>query len=195
MLVVGLTGNYGMGKTLVLEAFGELGAFTVNADYVVSELLEEKPVLEKLWQILGSKVFDKEGRLIKAKVSDMIFRDGNLRRAVEDILHPLVFETMEETLKRAKADIAVVEAPLLFERGYEWRFQKTVTVYTDESTALQRLESAGINSEDALGRLKSQMPVKEKIRRADFTIDNNGTVENTKRQVRDIYELLAGGNI
>ena len=189
-LLVGLTGNYGTGKTTALRMFKELGAFAMDADAIVAGLLEEIPVLEKLREILGAGVFDKDGRLIKEKVSDIIFSDSALRRRIEDVLHPLVFEVMGEALKGTEADIVVMEVPLLFEGQYEERFHKTIAVYADEPTALQRLEKAGTDRQDVLLRLQSQMPPKEKAERADFTIDNSGTVEDTKRQVEEIYEEL-----
>jgi dephospho-CoA kinase len=190
VLVVALTGNYGMGKTLVLRAFRELGAFTMNADIVVSELLEDKDVLERLRQILGDGAFDKGGKLDRKRVSDMIFRDSTLRHRVEDVLHPLVFEKFEEALKDLRADVAVIEVPVVFERGYENRFSKTITVHTDEATALQRLAQKGIDREEALGRLRCQMPIGEKTKRADFSIDNGGSIEETKKQVKNIYDKL-----
>jgi dephospho-CoA kinase len=190
VLVAALTGNYGMGKTFVLEAFRELGAFTLNADAVVSGLLEDKAVLEKLRGVLGERAFAEGGRLDRKRVSDMIFGDDALRRSVEDILHPLVFKRIEEALRGVKAALAVIEVPVVFERGYEGRFARTIAVYTDEATALRRLKEAGIGREEALLRLRSQMPIEEKVKRADFAIDNGGTMEQTKKQVRDIYGKL-----
>lgn len=190
MLVVGLTGNYGMGKTLVLDAFRKLGAFTVDADRLVGELLQEPDVLERLRPILGDRCFDEGGKILKGAVSDLIFRDESVRLQVEDVLHPRVFDRTDDMLLKAKADIAVIEAPLLFERGYEKRFSKIVTIYTDEETALERLEKTGIDRQDAMRRLLCQMPVKEKVRRSDYAIDNGGTVEETEAQVKNIYDEL-----
>jgi dephospho-CoA kinase len=190
VLVAALTGNYGMGKTFVLEAFGELGAFTMNADTLVSDLLEDRAVLKKLREVLGDRAFEKGGRLNKKRVSDMIFGDEALRRSVEDVLHPLVFGKIEEALRGVKADVAIIELPVVFERGYEGRFARTIAVYTDEATALRRLEEAGIERAEALRRLRCQMPIGEKVKRADFAIDNGGTIEQTKTQVRGIYQKL-----
>jgi dephospho-CoA kinase len=196
VLVVGLTGNYGMGKSSVLSMFGELGALTVDSDEVVRSLLGERGVLDRLRQVLGEAAFDSHGRIVRQKVSDMIFTDPARRRAVEDILHPLVFERVDAILNGARPELAVVEAPLIFERGYEGRFDKTVVVYTSEETALKRLLKAGATRQDALRRLSCQMPAVEKVKRADFAVDNGGTREETRDQVREIFEKLkkeAGG--
>jgi dephospho-CoA kinase len=191
VLLIGLTGNFGMGKSLVLETFEELGAFTVDADDIVHELLEEKPVLEKIRQLMGDEVFDGDGTLLKDKMADKIFAEESLRFELEDILHPLVFERIFSMLEEAKPSLAVVEATLIFERGYDKKFNKTITVYTDEETALGRLEEAGIDRQAALDRLKWQLPIEEKKRLADFAVNNSGTPEETKKKITEIYSIIA----
>lgn len=190
MFVVGLTGNYGAGKSLVLGMFKKLGALTVNADRIVGALLEERAVIGKLREILGEAVFDAEGRLLKGKVSDMIFSDPSVRLRVEDLLHPLVFEKINETLKGRADKVAVVEAPVIFERGYERRFDVTIAVYSDEKTALRRLRLKGIKTGEALKRLNAQMPAEKKLKKADYSIDNRGNIKETERQAKEIYEKL-----
>lgn len=191
MLLVALTGNYGMGKTSTLRMFASLSAFTINADTIVRGLLEKDNVVKKLKSLLGDKVFDIHGRLIKEKVSDMIFKSRSIgiRHAVEDILHPFVFKEIA-LLTKAKKGIAIVEAPVVFERGYEKRFHKVIVVYIEKETALKRLELSGINRKSAIKRLSCQMPIEEKIKRADFVIDNSGTPDKTRIQVKDIYKEL-----
>lgn len=193
MLLVGLTGNYGMGKTSVLKMFENQGALTINSDKIVREVLSEKAVKDKIREALGNKVFDSKGRLIKKRVSDIIFKDRSLRHAIEEIIHPLVFKEIER-LTHAKNGIAIVEAPVLFERGYESRFHKTITVYTDEETAMRRLEKQGVSRDEIRKRLSTQMPITEKIKRSDYTLNNSATPQKTKAQVRSIYrELLRKG--
>jgi dephospho-CoA kinase len=188
--MVGLTGNFGMGKSLVLDTFRELGAFTVDADDIVHDLLEEKPVLEKLRPVLGDDVFDPEGGLDREKVAEKIFRDEGLRRSMEDVLHPIVFDRVEGMIREASPEVAVVEATLIFERGHEGRFDRVVTVYTDPDIAIARLEEVGISREEAAKRLMSQMPIEEKVERANYSIDNSGTPEETRTKTRLIYKVL-----
>jgi dephospho-CoA kinase len=80
--------------------------------------------------------------------------------------------------------------PLLFERGYRKKFDKTITVFTDEETALNRLEKAGVKRTDALLRLQSQLPIREKIKRSDFIIDNSGSIRETTSRVEAVYKTL-----
>jgi dephospho-CoA kinase len=195
MLLAGLTGNYGMGKSTVLRIFAKLGAVTRDSDEIVRTVLEEEDVLERIRQLLGDGVFYKNGRLNKKKAARVIFEDDALRQSLEDIVHPLVFEKVHSLAEELKGTekIVVVEVPLLFERGYGNRFDRTITVCAEEKVALYRLGEKGIKSEEATSRLKSQLPIKEKMQRADFVIDNNGTFEETTEQVRRIYKELSRG--
>ena len=192
MFIAGLKGNYGMGKSAVLQMFRELGAVTIDADWVVGQLLKEKKVLSQIEKFLGAGVLDKKGKLDKKKVSEKIFNSKPLRIKLEDLLHPLVFERIDEFIKgyRDGKKIIIVEAPLIFERGYEGRFDKTITVFTNETTAINRLSMVGITPRMASERLKCQLPIKEKIKRADFSIDNSGFPEKTRAKVEAVYKQL-----
>jgi dephospho-CoA kinase len=195
MLLAGLTGNYGMGKSAVLHIFAKLGAVTQNSDEIVRTLLEDQDVLKRIRRLLGDGVFYRDGRLNKRKAARVVFGDDALKQSLENIIHPLVFEKVHALAKGLKGTekVVVVEVPLLFERGYEDRFDRTITVYTEEEVALCRLEKEGIRRKEAMARLKSQLPIKEKMRRADFVIDNNGTFDETTKQIRRIYKELSRG--
>ncbi|HTR45359.1 MAG TPA: dephospho-CoA kinase, partial [Thermodesulfovibrionales bacterium] len=98
---------------------------------------------------------------------------------------------LEDLKRRGGSErIVVIEIPLLFERGYTGKIRKTVTVVTDEETALKRLEEAGISRESGMSRLKAQMPIGEKAAKSDFTIENSGTLEETRTQVVALYKRL-----
>lgn len=195
MLTVGLTGNYGMGKSTVLGMFGRLGAVTVRADGLVDKLLGDASVLERMRGVLGETVFSGDGSLDRAKVASVIFKDKEKRDAVEGILHPLVFERIEALLAElersgSRGKAVIIEIPLLFEKRYTGRFHRTITVYTDEVTALKRLQEKGVDRDAARVRMDVQMPIEEKIQMADFSIDNSGTQEETEKQVRVVYNRL-----
>ncbi|NCO83032.1 MAG: dephospho-CoA kinase [Nitrospirae bacterium CG02_land_8_20_14_3_00_44_33] len=198
MFIAGLTGNYGMGKSAVLQMFRELGAVTIDADWVVQQLLSEKQVLKKIKTLLGAGVFDKKGAPDKSKIAQRIFRNKSLRLKLECLLHPLVFERIDDFFRKTKngSKVFIVEAPLIFERGYEGRFDKMITVFTKETTAINRLSLHGIPPKEVIERLKCQLPIKEKIKRSDYKIDNSGLPEKTKKQVEAVYrELLKEAKI
>lgn len=192
MFVAGLTGNYGMGKSAVLSMFRELGAVTIDADWVVGQLLKEKIVLKKMKTLFGAGVFDKKGNLDKGKIAQRIFKNKSLRLKLEDILHPLVFERIDDFFSKTKngSKVFIVEAPLIFERGYEGRFDKTITVFTNQITAINRLSMVGVSPGMTSERLKCQLPINEKIKRADFSIDNSGLPEKTRAKVEAVYKKL-----
>lgn len=195
MLVAGLTGNYGMGKSTVLKMFRDLGAFVLETDDIVDSLLNETPVLEKIKAVFGKEVFSEDGGLDRTKVAYIIFKNETFRDALEGILHPLVFDRTTVFLNaHAKSNIgkkiAIIEIPLMFEKNFGAGFHKTITVYTDNVTALERLEQSGIRREDAILRLNVQMPVEEKVRLSDFAINNSGNLNETKARVREIYKEL-----
>jgi dephospho-CoA kinase len=195
--MVGLTGNYGMGKSSVLAMFENLGAITIDSDSIVHSLLVEKDILEKIRELLGETVFDKDGGLIKPQVAQVIFTNSELRKSLEKIIHPRVFEKIDLFLNNVngKQKVAVISIPLLFEGNYERRFDRIITVFAKEETTLKRLELRGISKEEALLRLEAQIPIEEKVKRSDFVIDNNGSLEDTMLRVREIYTQLIESSV
>ncbi len=193
MIVLGITGNIGMGKSAVARMFEELGAVRIDTDAIVSELLGRPDVILKVCDLFGDHVF-RSGVLDRALIAHTVFSNPRLRLGLENILHPRVFEMidaqMEDLEKMAAPMIVAVEAPVLFERSYQNRFDSVLTVHTTEETAFRRLEAKGITLEDAKKRMESQFPIAMKIEKADMTIDNNGTLDETREQVRRIYEFL-----
>ncbi len=192
MLLVALTGNYGMGKSTVLSLLRKFGISTLDADKIVESLLRKKEILKKIKHLMGDTVFNENGSLNKKLVAEVIFKKPPLRRSIEDLIHPIVFEKIKDFVEKMNAHdkILVIAVPLVYERGYENRFDKTIVVNTTEETALTRLEMNGVPRKDALLRLKAQLPIAEKMKRADFLIDNNGTLNDTKIQVQNLYKKL-----
>lgn len=191
-MVMGLTGNYGMGKSFVLSVFRELGAIVLDSDEIVSRLLEDKQVILKIRKIMGDRVMKQDNTLDKAKIAKIIFENNALREKLEVLLHPMVFDNIQKRVKKisGKKELIVVEVPLLFEGGYQGRFERTITVFTTQKTALERLMKAGVSRSNALKRLKAQLPIKIKKKNADFLIDNNGPKLMTRRQAESIYIKL-----
>ncbi len=193
MIVVGLTGNYGMGKSTVAKMFKELGAVTLDTDMLAKEFLREPAVIGEIRKAFGDDIV--QGSDINTiMLADIVFEHPHLRISLENILHPRIFRKVDEELSKiashGEGAVVIVEAPVIFERGYQNKFDRLVTVFTSEETALQRLEAKGIPGGQARKRLKSQFPVEMKVQKSDFAIDNNESRENTIRQVEDIYREL-----
>jgi dephospho-CoA kinase len=194
MLIAALTGNFGMGKSYVLALFREFGAVTLDSDRIVALLLKEERVIEKVRLLLGNDVLAPEGGLDKKAVAGRIFHDRAAKERLEALLHPLVFEKVNDFIGRMKNrdSLVIVEVPLLFEGNYEGGFEKVITVFTAEKTAIERLAAAGVSQDDALARMKHQLPISEKKERADYVVDNSGSKEETRAQVKKVYLSLRG---
>jgi len=196
MVKVGLTGNYGMGKSSATKMFKDLGAVTIDSDDIVASLLNEESIKGQIMGLLGVEAVDEYGNLDKKYIADKIFNNKELRRNIEVILHPLVFMKVNSLIAklRAKNRIIIIEVPLLFEGGYQGHFNKTITVFADRKSALSRLRKSGVSRKDALLRLQNQMDIRSKKRLADYCINNSGTRRQTEAQVRKIFQLLIAEN-
>lgn len=191
-MLIGLTGNYGMGKSFVLSVFKELGARVIDSDYIINLLLQDKNVILNIKKILGNRVEKEDGTLDKSEVAKIIFNNSELRHKLEVLLHPMVFDKIETSLQKIKrkGQLIIVEVPLLFEGGYQSRFNRTITVFTTQKTALERLMKAGVSRSNAMKRLKVQLPIQVKKKKADYLIDNNDSKQSTRKQVKNIYKQL-----
>jgi dephospho-CoA kinase len=192
MFMAALTGNFGMGKSSVLSLFRDLGAVTLDTDLLVARLLEEKEVIREVRKLLGEEAVKPDGTIDKRAVARKVFGDEASRRKLEGFLHPLVFREIDSFIEQVEDgnSIVIIEVPLLFEGEHQGRFAKVITVHTPEETAVGRLVRSGFSREEALARLNAQIPIEVKKRRADYTIDNGRTKEETKRQVEEVYRLL-----
>ena len=192
MLVAGLTGNIGMGKSHVLSIFESLGAITIDSDVIVDSLLRDRHIINKIADILGKAVINNDGSLDKVAVAFNVFNNDKLRHKLEALIHPLVFKEIDSFLSsiRKKKCIVIVEVPLLFEGKYQRHFDRTITVYTSKKTAFERLKLTGISKAQASKRMDAQMPIAFKKKLADYTINNGGTKQNTRKQVKFVYGLL-----
>jgi len=196
MIVVGLTGNYGMGKSSVAALFRQLGAHALDSDKIVAGLLKQESVRGQILGLLGVSVLKADGTLNKQLIAEIIFKHAVVRKRLEALLHPLVLEQVDKAVKRIRDanSIVVVEVPLLFEGKFQNRFDRTLTVYTSQMTALARLKKTGIARKDALSRLKAQMDIRLKKKLSDFCINNNGTKRQTEMQVMRIFQSLVKEN-
>ena len=197
MSTIGLTGNFGMGKTTVLKMFGSMGARTFNIDSFVHSILEEPVTIKRIVMVLGSSVLSKRSKkpsLNKKRVASMIFNDPEKRRAVEKIIHPEVLRLLKQAeariLKKEPEAVIVFEVPLLFEAGYEKHFNKTIVVFSSRRNALRRIEGKGFTKDDAFRRIRAQMPVSVKLKLSDYSINNNYGLQRTEKRVKRILADL-----
>jgi len=194
MPFVGLTGNFGMGKSTVLRLFKTLGAYTIDADELVRDILKKPDPINRIAALMGKEVITKKHVLNKNRLASMIFNDPEKRKTLERIIHPEVLKAAmnikSTILLRDPHAIILFEVPLLFEAGYEKIFDRVIVVYCNKKTAITRLIRKGFSKEEAIKRMQAQMPISRKKAKADFLIDNNLSMSNTKLQVKRIFKEL-----
>jgi dephospho-CoA kinase len=196
---VAVTGGIASGKTAVCRVFQELGAFVVSADAIVHDLLSPgTDISQQVVRLIGSDALKKEG-LDRQVIANKVFNDPDALRALEDILHPAVFQRIEELYHEAcscnNCCAFVAEIPLLFEIGHDSFFDCIIVVVSPESLCRERFCQKGFSAEEYGRRMKRQIAPSEKARRADFVINNTGSLDNLKKQVIGFYnQQIARGS-
>ena len=198
MIVVGITGSVGTGKSTVDNFFKELGAYIIDWDVLAREVVHpHSRAWEGIVEYFGKDVLNEDLTLNRQKLADMVFLNKEKVGRLNQIVHPEIFkedERITSQIKNFDANALVIkDIPLLTEAARGIFVDKIVVVSASEQTQLKRLEEKGMSREDAKNRIKSQLPLEEKIKFADFVIDNDGSLEETKRQVEEVYSLLRKG--
>ncbi|HLY92975.1 MAG TPA: dephospho-CoA kinase [Candidatus Angelobacter sp.] len=200
MVRVGLTGGIACGKSTVAGIFAELGARVVDADAIVHGLYRPgEEVYQELIRRFGNDIVKPDGEIDRARLATAAF-DGGRVAELNKIVHPAVFRKQEQWIRDTIAQdpdaVVVVEATLILEAGGRDRFDKIVVVTCKPEQKIQRLAGrAGLNEAAARveveRRTRAQLPDEEKAHRADFVIDNSGSLEATRRQVHEVFAKLS----
>jgi dephospho-CoA kinase len=187
-LVLGVTGGIATGKSTVVKCFAEAGIPIIDADIVAREVVEPgMPGLEKIKAVFGSEVINPDGTLARKKLGKIIFADEKQRELLNRTLGPFIRKEILRQIEevKAKADLVIVDIPLLYETGYETLLDQVAVVYLPEAIQLQRLMKRDhLTETEAQQRIRSQMPIEEKRKRADILFDNQGSKEETRGQVQ-----------
>jgi dephospho-CoA kinase len=195
MLKVAVTGGMGTGKSVVLSEFAGCGAPVIDADVLVHDALHAgSPAVSDIRTRFGEAVITAGGDVDRARLGAIVFRDGQARRELESILHPAVYRAIEAWMRTQEASgalVAAAEIPLLYETGREGDFDCVVVTACDGEEQVRRAAGrSGMSEADARRRIAAQWPLAEKVRRADFVIGTDGTVEETRQQARSVWEAL-----
>jgi len=192
MIILGLTGSIGMGKTTTAGFFEEAGVPVYNADRAVHELYESKPVIENLSRIFPNCLTD--GRIDRSKLSKTIVKDPSKLVLLERFIHPLVRKKEKDFVKmhRDRGDpLVVLDIPLLFETGPEGRVDKIAVVSAPIEIQRQRVLARSGWDDEKLNRILSrQISDEEKRKRADFVIDTGKSLDDAREQVKHLISRL-----
>ncbi len=202
---VGLTGGIASGKSVVGEMFAALGAHVIQADEIAHELMQPgELVYQAVVRHFGAGILSPDGSVNRSRLAEIAFGSDNKPSHVPElnqIVHPVVIrrqeEWMEQVGQRDPDAIAMVEAALILEAGIARRFDRLVVVTCRPEQRVQRwTERFKVDEETALRevtrRIAAQLPDQEKIKAADYVIDNSGSLDQTHEQVKEIYRKLKG---
>jgi len=196
VLIVALTGGIATGKSVVAKILEELGCYIHAADRVAHELLEpEKPAWKKILAHFGAGILNPDKSINRSKLAAIVFQNEKERLYLNQVIHPLVLQRKKEVIARLEKEglyqIYISEAALTLEAGFALFFDKIIVVSCQPEIQIQRvMERDHINHEQALRKIKAQMPREEKLKYADYIIDTSGSLNDTVEQTEKVFRFL-----
>ncbi len=193
MFLIGLTGGIASGKTLVSDAFKELGVPVIDADIIAREVVAKGSTgLTQLVEHFGDGILNDKQELDRAQLRQIIFSDPEHRKTVDGLLHPLIRKRSDEKIKQAAQQehpYAIYAVPLLIETNQQDRFDRILVVDVPTETQVTRLmKRDGGSKEKAESILNAQATREERLSVADDVIDNNGSIDDTVKRVKELHE-------
>jgi len=200
MRLIGLTGNIASGKSAVSDMLAARGATIIDADVLAREaVLKGSPALDAIVARWGDGVLDKEGNLDRAALRHVVFDNQEDLDALNEIVHPEVLRRRADEIASARArgdKVVVCVIPLLFERHLADEFDSIVLVDAPRSDRLDRIvRERGIDEAEAMKMIASQMPSDLKRARADYVIENSGTMEDLEEEVNRVWDAIVGNGV
>jgi dephospho-CoA kinase len=196
MLKVGLTGGIASGKSTVSRMFEQLGCKVIDSDRITRQLFEPgNPVNAAVVEAFGPRVVAPDGSIDRKVLGELVFENRELREKLNSIVHPAIKRRQSEFLAQAAAEdsyaIGIVEAALMVEVGTYKSYDKLIVVTCPPAIQRERLrDRSGLTPEQIEARVASQMPMEEKVKVADFVIDNSGDIARTRQQAEEVYRQL-----
>jgi len=197
MIVVGLTGGIATGKTTVADMLRRHGATIIDTDELSREVTAPgAPAFDEIVQAFGPTILTDHGTLDRKRLGFLVFADPDLRERLQRITHPRIRDQLRRRLAELRSashppQVVIAVIPLLFETGAERDVDVTVAVVAPDAEQARRLMARdGLSRPDAEARVRAQMPVDEKRRRADFVVDASGSLEETAKQTQKLWDGL-----
>lgn len=196
MYVLGLTGGIASGKSTVANYLQTHHIPVLDADVIAHEItVRGQTALTEIEAAFGETVFYADGSLNRSALADRVFHDADALATLNAITHPKVFARMQaqlELLDQQKTPLAVLDIPLLFENAGHMTYDATMVVTVSPEVQLARLMRRNqLTKDQAQARIDAQMPLADKVKRADFVIENGGSLQDTYRQVDTVLKRLA----
>lgn len=194
---IALTGGIATGKSHVRAQFETLGVPTIDSDVLAREAVQPGSAgLAAVIDRFGPDIVDATGTLDRRRLAGIVFKNAEARRDLEHIIHPLVRTATEAwfaSVDPSRHPFAIADIPLLYETGRDADFDAIIVVACDPATQLRRvIERDTLTEEEARSRIAAQLPIEDKVNRADHVIRTDGSLANTDAQVREVYRALVG---
>lgn len=193
--VLGITGGVASGKTTVLEMFGELGAETISADQIAHELLSaDRFVVEEISK-QWPEAIDADGKISRQRLGEIVFSSGEALQKLNDIMHPRIITVLEDRVNSYRnsensAEVLAIEIPLLIECNLMYLVDGVLVVDSEQQEQINRLRNRGLDVEEALRRINSQMPLDKKKTFARWVVQNSGSIDDTRKQVQRVWQEI-----
>ena len=191
MFIIGVTGEFGSGKSTVAAMFKKRGGRVIDADKVVHDLFrKDAQCRRQVRSVFGDNVLTQEG-VDRRKLGAIVFGDRKALQKLERIVHPLAKGRIKEQLRKSRVRVTVLDVPLLIEAGWAKMVDALIVVKAGRRIQIERLQKrTGLSRGEIMRRLARQMPAKEKVKYADIVIDNRHSFADTDKQVQKIWDLL-----
>jgi dephospho-CoA kinase len=194
VLVVGICGRIGSGKTEVARVFEQGGAVVISADEIGKQVVENDPkVLAELVREFGRGILDPEGRLIRKELARLAFDTPQAKARLDAIVHPHLVEELREQIERHRIEarhMIVVDAALVLNWNLENELDILICVTSSESAQVERLLAEGYSADEARSRLSSQIAEAQQVEKADFVINNSGSIEDLRKRSTWLFRQL-----
>ena len=196
MIVLGLTGNIGCGKSSVSNIFIENNIDVVDADIVARQIFDDKDLLNKVFSTFGDTIKNADGTLNRKALGNIVFNDDEKLIELNNLTHPQIKENILSEVSEYKNQgkkIVVIDAALLIEDDYLPHIDKLLLVTCREDIQIERIKNRdNCTEEEAVSRINSQMSQEDKSKFADYIIDNSGSPEELKQKVLEFINVLQG---
>ena len=193
--VIGLTGGIGSGKSTVSRFLADLGAVIIDADKIGHEVyLPDTVCWQELVKMFGNRILTADNTIDRKKLGIIVFNNPAELKRLNSVVHPLMFEMAKQKIddyRRQGVKIVVLDAPILYETNWTSLVDEVWVVVSNEANVIKRaVARTGLPEEQIRARIRSQMSYEERIKRAQVVIHNDGTAEDLKKKVKELWERV-----
>jgi dephospho-CoA kinase len=193
-MIIGLTGSFGSGKTTVAGYFRSSGARIIDADAIAHSLLKPShAIYRRIVRVFGQDILNHDATINRGLLAHRVFTHKKNLAVLNAIMHPAISASIVRQIQKFRRGIVIIDAPLLLESGLQRLTDAVIVVNVSKARQIQRLRKRlpHATKRDILARIASQIPLREKLRAADFIIDNNGSRVTTRKQVKQVWKQLS----